>query len=92
MSPLVCVTLSPLSVLWQLDGAFGEVGEEIEGLAEGVLGRSRECARRVHRVRFMAGVKEGTDGIAEVWCSTLCTGRYGLTLPRWTLKEKWGRI
>jgi hypothetical protein len=68
MGPLVCVTLSPLSVLWKLYGAFGEVAEEVEGLAEGVLGRSRECARRVHRVRFMAGVKEGPDCIAEVWC------------------------
>jgi hypothetical protein len=66
MSPLVCVTLSPLSVLGQLYGAFGEIAEEVQRLAEGVLGRSRECARRVHRVRFMAEVKAGPDCIAEV--------------------------
>ena len=53
MIPLVCVILSPLSVL-------GEVAEEVERFAEGILCRSRECTRRVHRVRFMAG-KRGSD-------------------------------
>jgi hypothetical protein len=69
MRPLVCVILPPLSVSWQLYRAFGEIAEEVERLAEGVLGRSGKCARRVHRVRFIAGVQERKACIAEVWCS-----------------------
>lgn len=47
-------------VLGEVHGAARQIAEEIERLAERVLGGPRECARRVHRVGFMVGAK-GSD-------------------------------
>lgn len=74
---LVCVAVLSLSVFWELDGAARKIAEEIERLAERILGGPSEHTRRIHRDGFMAGVKGSSGMLTTCRCSQkLSTGRY----------------
>lgn len=73
---LVCVAVLSLFVPRKLDGAARKIAEEIERLAECVLGSPSECTRRIHRDGFIARIKGSNCMLTtSVGLQKLSTGR-----------------